>query len=181
MSYFSLILIQLECFKNNGGKRKMALRTIRKMGDEVLNKVCREVKEVNDHTLELIEDMFDTMYEANGVGLAAPQVGVLKRICVIDVTGEDPILLINPRIVETSGEQVGQEGCLSVPGKSGEVTRPNYVKVVALNEEMQEIEVEGTELLARALCHEIEHLDGHLYVEKVEGPLNDVNYDSDEE
>ena len=125
--------------------------------------------------------MFDTMYEACGVGLAAPQIGVLKRICVIDVTGEDPILLINPRIVETSGEQVGQEGCLSVPGKSGEVKRPNYVKVIAQNEKMEEIEVEGTELLARALCHEIEHLDGHLYVEHVEGPLNDVTYTDEEE
>lgn len=159
----------------------MAIRTIRKMGDEVLTKVCREVKEVNEHTLEMIDDMFDTMYEACGVGLAAPQIGVLKRICVIDVTGEDPILLINPRIVETSGEQVGQEGCLSVPGKSGEVKRPNYVKVIAQNEKMEEIEVEGTELLARALCHEIEHLDGHLYVEHVEGPLNDVTYTDEEE
>ena len=159
----------------------MAIRTIRKMGDEVLTKVCREVKEVNEHTLEMIDDMFDTMYDACGVGLAAPQIGVLKRICVIDVTGEDPILLINPRIVETSGEQVGQEGCLSVPGKSGEVKRPNYVKVIAQNENMEEIEVEGTELLARALCHEIEHLDGHLYVERVEGPLNDVTYADEDE
>lgn len=159
----------------------MAIRTIRKMGDEVLTKVCKEVKAVNEHTLEMIDDMFDTMYEACGVGLAAPQIGVLKRICVIDVTGEDPILLINPRIVETSGEQVGQEGCLSVPGKSGEVKRPNYVKVIAQNENMEEIEVEGTELLARALCHEIEHLDGHLYVEHVEGPLNDVTYADDDE
>lgn len=159
----------------------MAIREIRKMGDDVLTKVCREVKSVNDHTLELIEDMFDTMYEANGVGLAAPQVGVLKRIAVIDVTGEDPILLINPRIVETSGEQVGQEGCLSVPGKSGEVARPNYVKVIALDENMEEYEIEGTELLARALCHEIEHLDGHLYVERVNGPLHDVVPEEDEE
>lgn len=159
----------------------MAIRQIRTMGDEVLNKVCREVKSVNEHTLELIDDMFETMYEANGVGLAAPQVGVLKRIAVIDVTGEDPILLINPKIVETSGEQVGQEGCLSVPGKSGEVTRPNYVRVVAFDENMEEYEIEGTELLARALCHEIEHLDGHLYVEHVVGPLNDVKYDDDEE
>lgn len=159
----------------------MAIRTIRKMGDEVLTKVCREVKEVNEHTLEMIDDMFDTMYEACGVGLAAPQIGVLKRICVIDVTGEDPILLINPRIVETGGEQIGQEGCLSVPGKSGEVKRPNYVKVIAQNEKMEEIEVEGTELLARALCHEIEHLDGHLYVEHVEGPLNDVTYADEDE
>jgi len=100
---------------------------------------------------------------------------------VIDTTGEDPILLINPVIVETSGEQIGQEGCLSVPGKSGQVTRPNYVKVLAYDENMEQFEIEGTELLARALCHEIDHLEGHLYVEKVEGPLMDVNYDDEED
>ena len=115
--------------------------------------------------------MFETMYDAEGVGLAAPQVGILKRIVVVDVTGEDPILLINPVIMETSGEQTGNEGCLSVPGKTGVVTRPNYVKVKAYNENMEPFEIEGTELLARAFCHEIEHLDGHLYVEKVEGEL----------
>lgn len=149
----------------------MAIRTIREMGDPVLNKVSKEVKELTPRTLELIEDMFETMYEACGVGLAAPQVGILKRIVVIDTTGEDPICLINPRIVETDGEQTGHEGCLSVPGKTGIVTRPNYVKVIAQDEDMNEIEIEGTELLARALCHEIEHLDGHLYVERVEGDL----------
>jgi len=151
----------------------MAIRTIREIGDEVLSKECREVKKMNDHTLELIEDMLDTMYEANGVGLAAPQVGVLKRIVVIDVSpeGDEPIILINPRIVECSGEQTGQEGCLSVPGKCGIVTRPVYVKCAALNENMEPIEVEGHELLARAICHELDHLDGHLYVEKVEGEL----------
>lgn len=158
----------------------MALRNIRVMGDEILNKVCRPVTEVNERTKELIEDMFDTMYEANGVGLAAPQVGVLKRIVVIDTTGEDPILLINPRIVATDGEQTGNEGCLSVPGKCGQVTRPNYVKVVAFDENMEEFEIEGTELLARAFMHEIEHLDGHLYVEKVEGDLLSVE-DQEEE
>lgn len=157
----------------------MALRNIRVIGDDVLAKECREVKEVNDHTRELIEDMLDTMYEANGVGLAAPQVGVLKRIVVIDVTGEDPMVLINPKIVETSGEQTGYEGCLSVPGKTGVVTRPNYVKAVAFNEDMEPIEIEGTELLARALCHEIEHLDGHLYVERVEGELQDAVMDEE--
>ena len=115
--------------------------------------------------------MFETMYDADGVGLAAPQVGILKRIVVIDVTGEDPILLINPVIIETSGEQTGNEGCLSLPGKTGVVTRPNYVKVRAYDEEMKPFEIEGTELLARAFCHEIDHLDGHLYVEKVEGEL----------
>ena len=159
----------------------MAIRTIREIGDPVLNKVSKEVKEVTPRIQDLIDDMFETMYEANGVGLAAPQVGILKRILVIDTTGEDPILLINPRIVETSGEQTGNEGCLSVPGKTGIVTRPNYVKVVALDEELNEIEVEGEELLARALCHEIEHLDGHLYVEKVEGDLMDVEMIDDDE
>ena len=125
--------------------------------------------------------MFDTMYDALGVGLAAPQVGILKRIVVVDVTGEDPILLINPVILETSGEQTGHEGCLSVPGKSGMVTRPNYVKVKAYDEDMKPFIIEGTELLARAFCHEIDHLDGHLYVEKVEGDLMDVVPDEDEE
>lgn len=159
----------------------MAIRTIRTMGDEVLNKVCREVTSVNDRTKELIDDMFDTMYEANGVGLAAPQVGVLKRIVVIDTTGEDPILMINPRVIETSGEQTGQEGCLSVPGKSGQVTRPSYVKAVAFDENMEEFEIEAEDLLARAILHECDHLDGHLYVEKVEGELQTVQYDDDED
>ena len=152
----------------------MAIREIREMGDNILNTVCKEVKEVTPRTKDLIDDMFDTMYEANGVGLAAPHVGILKRIVVIDVTGEDPILMINPKIPETSGEQTGLEGCLSVPGKSGLVTRPNYVKALAYNENMEPFEIEGTELLARAILHEVDHLDGHLYVEKVEGPLMDV-------
>ena len=159
----------------------MAIRNIREMGEEVLNKKCKMVTEMTPRTKELIEDMLDTMYEANGVGLAAPQVGILKRIVVIDTTGENPYILINPRIVESSGEQTGQEGCLSVPGKSGVVTRPNYVKVVALDVNMKEFELEGTELLARAICHELDHLDGHLYVEKVEGPLMDVTYDDADE
>ena len=149
----------------------MAIRNIREIGDPVLNKTCKTVTEMTDRTRELIDDMFETMYDADGVGLAAPQVGILKRIVVVDVTGEDPILLINPVIMETSGEQTGNEGCLSVPGKTGVVTRPNYVKVKAYNENMEPFEIEGTELLARAFCHEIEHLDGHLYVEKVEGEL----------
>ena len=160
----------------------MAIRTIREIGDPVLNKVSKEVTEVTPRIQDLIDDMFETMYETNGVGLAAPQVGILKRIVVIDTTGEDPILLINPRIVETSGEQTGNEGCLSVPGKSGIVTRPNYVKVVAQDENLETFEIEGTELLARAFCHEIDHLDGHLYVEKVEGDLVDVTpIDDDDE
>ena len=152
----------------------MAIRNIRIMGDPILEKVCKEIKEVTLRIKELIEDMLETMYDANDVGLAAPQVGVLKRIVVIDVTGEDPIVLINPRILETSGEQTGGEGCLSLPGKSGTVTRPNYVKVKAYDREMKPFEIEGTELLARAFCHEIDHLDGHMYVEKVEGELTDV-------
>ena len=149
----------------------MAIRNIREIGDPVLNKNCKEVKEINRRTLELIDDMFETMYEADGVGLAAPQVGILKRIVVVDVTGEDPILMINPVILETRGQQSGYEGCLSVPGKSGLVTRPDYVKIQAYNEEMELYELEGTEMLARAICHEIEHLEGHLYVERVEGGL----------
>lgn len=152
----------------------MAIRNIRIMGDPILEKVCKEVKEVTPRTQELIDDMLETMYDANGVGLAAPQVGILKRIVVIDVTGEDPIVLINPRILETSGEQTGGEGCLSLPGKSGTVTRPNYVKVRAYDRNMKPFKMEGTELLARAFCHEIDHLDGHMYVEKVEGELTDV-------
>ena len=163
----------------------MALRKIREMGDPILEKTCKEVKEMTPRTMDLIDDMFETMYEACGVGLAAPQVGILKRIAVIDCGGEDgegdPIVLINPVVLETSGEQRGQEGCLSVPGKCGLVTRPNYAKVKALNEEMEEIIVEGEELLARALLHEIEHLDGHLYVEKAEGPLLDVQPGEEEE
>ena len=158
----------------------MALRTIRTLGDEVLSKKCKEVTEMTPRIKELIQDMFDTMHAEYGVGLAAPQVGILKRIIVMDVTGEDPIVMINPRIVESSGEQIGNEGCLSVPGKTGVVRRPNYVKAVALNEEMQPIEIEGTELLARAICHELEHLEGKLYLERVEGELMNVS-DEDEE
>ena len=159
----------------------MAIRNIREIGDEVLNKTCKEVKEMTPRIKELIEDMLDTMYEANGVGLAAPQVGILKRIVVIDVTGEEPIVMINPKIIESDGEQTGYEGCLSVPGKNGVVTRPNYVKAVAFNENMEEYEIEGTELLARAICHELDHLDGHLYVEKVEGRLLDSSELEEEE
>lgn len=158
----------------------MATRTIRILGDEVLTKHCKEVTKMTLRTKILIQDMLDTMYEALGVGLAAPQVGVLKRIVVIDV-GEGPIVLINPEILETSGEQTGEEGCLSVPGKSGQVTRPDYVKVKALNEDMEEQVLEGTGLLARAFCHEIDHLDGKMYVDLVEGELHDVNYDEEDE
>ena len=158
----------------------MAIRTIREMGDDVLTKVCKEVPKMTLRTRILIEDMLDTMYQAAGVGLAAPQVGILKRIVVIDV-GEGPIVMINPEILETSGEQTGEEGCLSVPGKAGVVTRPNYVKARALNENMEEYIIEGEELLARAICHELDHLDGHMYVEKVEGGLHDVTYETEDE
>jgi peptide deformylase len=151
----------------------MAIRNIREVGDKVLNKVSKEVKEVDHKILTLIDDMLDTMYDAGGVGLAAPQVGILKRVIVIDVSpeGDEPMILINPVILETDGTQTGDEGCLSVPGKVGTVTRPNHVKVKAFNEKMEEFVVEGTELLARALCHEIDHLNGVLYIEITEGEL----------
>lgn len=155
----------------------MALRNIREIGDEILYKHAKEVKEVTEKTKELIQDMLETMYAADGVGLAAPQVGVLKRIAVIDVTAEQdsPIILINPVITHTEGEQRGSEGCLSVPGKAGIVTRPNIVRATAFDMDMKQFEIEGEELLARALIHEIEHLDGQLYVDKVEGDLVDVS------
>ena len=151
----------------------MAIRTIREIGDDVLTKPCKEVSKMTLRTKVLINDMLDTMYEAMGVGLAAPQVGILKRIVVIDV-GDGPIVLINPEIIETSGEQTGEEGCLSVPGKAGVVTRPNYVKVKTLTEDMEEVVLEGEGLLARAFCHEIDHLDGKLYVDLAEGGIHDV-------
>lgn len=161
----------------------MAIRVIREMGDSILNKPCRPIEKMTGKIENLIDDMLDTMYEANGVGLAAPQVGVLKRIVVIDI-GEGPIILINPVITETSGEQTGEEGCLSVPGKAGVVTRPNVVTVKALDERLEEFVLTGEGLLARAICHECEHLDGILYVEHVEGGvrgLMDVSYEGDEE
>ena len=159
----------------------MAIRNVREMGEDVLNKKCKEVKEETPRVNELIDDMLDTMYDACGVGLAAPQVGILKRIVVIDVTGEDPYVMINPQIVEQSGEQTGYEACLSVPGKTGVVTRPNYVKAIAYNQKMEQYEIEATELLARAICHELDHLDGHLYVEKVEGSLRNSEDVEEEE
>lgn len=158
----------------------MAIRMIREENEPILRKKSKPVKEITPKITELIEDMLDTMYEANGVGLAAPQVGMLKRIVVIDI-GEGPVILINPEIVETSGEQTGNEGCLSVPGKMGVVTRPNYAKVNAVDITGQSITVEGEELMARALCHEIDHLDGILYTDKVEGELMDVESDDEEE
>ena len=156
----------------------MALRTIRIQGDPVLEKKCREITEMTPKIKELIDDMLETMYDAMGVGLAAPQVGILKRLVVIDI-GEGPIVMINPVIIETAGEQTGDEGCLSLPGKAGCVTRPNYVKARFRGEDMEEYEIEGEELLARAICHELDHLDGHMYTEKVEGPLHEVKYEED--
>lgn len=154
----------------------MALRNIRVEGDPVLRKVCKPVTEVNDRTRELIEDMLDTMYDACGVGLAAPQVGILKRICVIDISedGDNPVIMINPEIIESSGSQTGPEGCLSVPGKQGTVTRPNYVKAKAYDMDMNEFIIEGEELMARAICHELAHLDGDLYIDHIEDELLDV-------
>ena len=162
----------------------MALRTIRTEGDPVLNKVCKPVKEMTDRTRELIEDMFDTMYDGNGVGLAANQVGILKQIVVIDVEDGNQYVLINPEIISEEGTQTGQEGCLSVPEMSGTVTRPQKVTVRAFDENMQEFELTGEDLLARAICHECDHLKGRLYTELVEGDLHNVNnpeYQEDEE
>lgn len=159
----------------------MAVRQIRIMGDEILTKKCKPVKEMNGRTMDLIEDMFETMYEANGCGLAAPQVGILKQIVTIDVDDGNQYVLINPEIVAKDGEQTGYEGCLSLPGKSGIVTRPNYVKVKALNENMEPYELEGEGLLARAICHECGHLEGQMYVELVEGELVDTNPETGEE
>ncbi len=158
----------------------MAIRQIRYDGDDILRKKCKEVKEMTDRTRTLIEDMFETMYEANGVGLAAPQVGILKRLVVIDVDYEHPYVLINPVIVEKDGEQTGDEGCLSLPGKVATVTRPNHVICKCLNEDMEEIEIEGEGLLARAICHELDHLDGILYKDVADGPLHDVEYNEPE-
>lgn len=151
----------------------MAIRNVRILGDEVLGKKSREVKEMTPRLRQLIDDMFETMYEYDGVGLAAPQVGILRRIVVIDAD-DNPIVMVNPRILEQDGSQTGNEGCLSVPGKAGNVTRPNYIRAEAYDENMEYYEIEATELLARAICHEVDHLDGIMYVEKVEGELFDV-------
>ena len=157
----------------------MAIRNVRELGDDILRKKSREVKEVTPKIRELIEDMYDTMYETEGVGLAAPQVGILKRIVVIDTDGT-PYTMINPVILESSGSQTGSEGCLSVPGKAGMVTRPDYVRAEAWNENMERYEVEATGLLARAICHELDHLDGIMYVDLVEGELYDVEADDED-
>lgn len=147
----------------------MALRNIVHQGDECLAKVCRPVTEFNGRLHQLLDDMAETLEEANGAGLAAPQVGVLRRLCIVlDEDSEEIIELINPEIVSTSGEQTGLEGCLSVPGKYGIVTRPNVVRVRAQDRFGDWFEAEGEALTARAFCHELEHLDGHLFVEHVD-------------
>ena len=152
----------------------MALRKIVEQGDECLTKVCRPVTEFNSRLHELLDDMVETLADANGAGLAAPQVGVLRRGCIVmDEDSEEYIELINPEIVAQSGEQTGLEGCLSVPGKWGIVTRPNVVRVRAQDRDGQWFEVEGEELTARAFCHEIEHLDGHLYTEHIDHFLSE--------
>lgn len=151
----------------------MAIRNIRIFGDEILRKNSKEVSEMTPRIKILIEDMFDTMYEADGVGLAASQVGVLKRIFTVD-TGDNPLTFVNPTILETGGEQTGDEGCLSNPGKVGEVTRPDYVKIRAFDKNMKEFELEATGLLARAICHEYDHLDGILFTDKVNGEVKEA-------
>ncbi len=158
----------------------MAIRKIRTIGDEILRKHCKPVKEITPRITELVGDMFETMYDSNGVGLAASQVGVLKQIVVLDVEDGNQYVLINPEILETRGSQTGPEGCLSVPGKSGTVTRPEYVRIKAYDETMEPFELEGEGLLARAICHECDHLNGDLYVDKVEGELEDVIPDEEE-
>ncbi len=161
----------------------MAIRNIRTDGDDILRKVCKPVTEMTPRISELIDDMFETMYDANGVGLAAPQVGILKRIVVIDVMDDNPLCLINPEIVESDGEQTGEEGCLSLPGLAGEVSRPNHVVCKALDRDMNPITVEGTELLARCICHELDHLDGVLYKDLAIDGLHrvDLPQETDEE
>ncbi len=159
----------------------MAVRQLHYMGDEILTKQCKPVKEMTPRIADLIEDMFETMYENYGAGLAANQVGVLKQIVTIDVDDGNQYVLINPEIISEEGEQTGPEGCLSVPGKSGIVTRPQKVKVRAYNENMELYELEGEDLLARCICHECAHLKGELYVTRVEGELTDVSNGDDEE
>lgn len=155
----------------------MAIRNIVKKGDEILNKRCKEVKEINSRVLELLDDMKETMYDGNGVGLAAPQVGVLKRIVVMDV-GDGPLELINPVIIEAEGEQIEAEGCLSIPGVYGTVKRPQRVVVEYLNRNGEKVQTEGTDLKAICISHELDHLDGILFDEKV---IEFVDYEKENE
>lgn len=159
----------------------MALREIRKQGDPILSKECKPVKEMNGRMQELLEDLFDTMYEGNGVGLAASQVGILRQMCVVDVGDGKQYVFINPEITEAAGEQTDSEGCLSVPGYCGVVTRAQHIRVKAFDENMEEFELTAEDFLARAIQHEIDHLHGHLYTEKVEGELMSADEASEEE
>lgn len=144
----------------------MAIRNIVKYGDEILTKNCREVKDINDRIISLLDDMHDTLKQSGGVGLAAPQVGILKRIAIVD-TGDAVLDLINPEIISTNGEQTDAEGCLSYPGKYGLVTRPRVVKIRATDRNGVDFECTGEDLTARAFCHEIDHLNGRFYTELV--------------
>ena len=153
----------------------MALRNILTEGNPTLNKVCRPVTAFDERLATLIDDMKETVVHANGVGLAAPQVGVLRRVVVVDL-GDEIVELVNPRILESSGEQDGLEGCLSVPDRFGMVKRPNYVKIEAQDRHGDWYEYEGEGLIARCFCHELEHLDGHLYTEKAYKMLSDEEY-----
>lgn len=144
----------------------MALRQIRKLGDEILRKKCRKVDKIDNRIITLLNDMLETMYHEDGVGLAAPQVGILKRLIVVDV-GDGPIKLINPEITKSSGSQIAAEGCLSIVGASGNVKRPNKIEVKALDESGSEIKITAEGLLARAICHETDHLDGILFIDKI--------------
>ena len=144
----------------------MAKLKIRKVGDECLRKVCRPVEEITPRTLTLLDDMVETMRAADGCGLAAPQVGILRRIVVVEVEEGNVIELINPKIIATAGEQEGAEGCLSVPGRRGVVKRPKHVTVRATNRYGEVFEISGSDLLARAFCHELDHLDGKLYIDR---------------
>lgn len=155
----------------------MALRNIVQEPNETLRKKCRKVEKITERILQLLDDMKETLAKADGVGLAAPQVGVLRRVVIIDV-GEGPMELINPEILEAAGEQTGEEGCLSVAGRWGVVTRPNYVKVKAMDRQGNERIYEGEGLLARAFCHEIDHLDGRLFIDIMK---EEITEDADEE
>ena len=159
----------------------MAKLQIRKVGDEVLRKVCRPVEEITPRILTLLDDMTETMRAADGCGLAAPQVGILRRIVVIETEPGQVIELINPKIIATAGEQEGSEGCLSLPGQFGVVRRPKHVTVRAMNRHGETFEMSGSDLLARAFCHELDHLDGIVYTEVMERFLTEDELIYDEE
>ena len=164
----------------------MALRNIVEKGDKILEKHCRPVTEFNEKLHTLLDDMAETLQKANGVGLAAPQVGVLRQIAVIDCAEEEDgegevFVLVNPVILEKKGECTGDEGCLSLPGKAAQVTRPEWIRFKAFDENMEPYEAEAKGLLARALCHEIDHLAGHMYTDFAEGPVHDVDYEEEEQ